>query len=158
MPQAVPAETTAKPQKFEDLIRRLTEIRQAMAESEAPLHEKLSCVHRSYLKSARNLAHYLTLRHRDIRPLQQELAELGLSSLGRAEAHVMATLDAVLAAIHGLAGRPSYLATPTLDFQEGNRLLSEHTEALLGPASAKRAVFTRCRPKNPATACRAVAA
>jgi len=126
--------------RLDDLVHRLTEIRQALADSEGSLQGKLKDIDPSYLKSARNLAHYLALRHRDIRPLQQELAELGLSSLGRAEAHVMATLDAVLAAIHGIANRAWRDAPRSLEFREGNKLLRQHTEALLGPAPAHRAV------------------
>jgi pyruvate kinase len=126
--------------ELDHLAHRLTEIRHALADSERSLEDKLKDIEPSYLKSARNLAHYLALRHRDIRPLQQELAELGLSSLGRAEAHVIATLDAVLAAIHGITRRPWRDAPRALEFREGNRLLREHTEALLGPAPAHRAV------------------
>ena len=53
----------------------------------------------------------------------------------------MATLDAVLAAVHG-HGRAIMepFAPRTLHFREGNKLLREHTEALLGPAPSKRAV------------------
>ena len=65
---------------------------------------------------------------------------MGLSSLGRAEAHVMATLDAVLAAVHGMAGRSRQHLPRGLDFREGNQLLREHTETLLGPGPANRAV------------------
>ena len=65
---------------------------------------------------------------------------MGLSSLGRAEAHVMATLDGVLAAVHGLARRPWQHLPRALDFREGNRLLREHTEALLGPSPNNREV------------------
>jgi pyruvate kinase len=136
----VTSTTVAKQAKLNDLVKRLIEIRQALAESEAALEPGLGRIHPTYLKSARNLAHYIALRHRDIRPLQQELAELGLSSLGRAEAHVMATLDAVLAAVHGLAGRSWQHSPRGLDFLEGNKLLREHTETLLGPNPAKRAV------------------
>jgi pyruvate kinase len=136
----VTSTTVAKQAKLNDLVKRLIEIRQALAESDAALEPGLGRIHPTYLKSARNLAHYIALRHRDIRPLQQELAELGLSSLGRAEAHVMATLDAVLAAVHGLAGRSWQHSPRGLDFLEGNKLLREHTETLLGPNPAKRAV------------------
>ena len=65
---------------------------------------------------------------------------MGLSSLGRTEAHVMATLDAVLAAVHGLAGRSWQHLPRELDFLEGNKLLREHTETLLGPSPADRSV------------------
>jgi len=126
--------------RLDELIRRLTEIRGALTESEAAFEALRHEVDPSYRKSARNLAHYIALRRHDIRALQQELAEWGLSSLGRAEAHVMATLDAVLAAIHGIAGR-SWEAVPSaLAFREGNKLLREHTKALLGPAPPNRSV------------------
>jgi len=135
---AVPEQ--AKLSKLDELIRRLGEIRRALAESETAFESRIARVHPTYLKSARNLAHYIGLRHHDIRPLQEKLAQLGLSSLGRAEAHVMATLDAVLTAVHGLAGRTWQHLPRALDFVEGNRLLREHTETLLGPSPANRAV------------------
>jgi pyruvate kinase len=132
-----PGESQAR---LDDLIERLIEIRLALAESETAFEKTAGGIHPTYLKSARNLAHYIGLRRHDVRSLQRELAELGLSSLGRAEAHVMATLDAVLAAAHGLAGRPWRAAPAGLRFQEGNQLLREHTENLLGPAPERRAV------------------
>jgi pyruvate kinase len=94
-----------KQANLDDLIKRLSESRRALVEAESASETRLDRIHPTYLKSARNLAHYIALRHHDIRPLQEGLAQLGLSSLGRAEAHVMATLDLVLAAVHGLAGR-----------------------------------------------------
>ena len=39
--------------------------------------------------SGENLLHYLALRDRDLRDLQLQLYRLGLSSLGRAERHVL---------------------------------------------------------------------
>jgi len=136
----VDSPSNLQPAKLEDLIERLSEIRQALVEAEAAHESGLERIHPAYLKSARNLAHYVALRHRDIRPLQQELARLGLSSLGRMEAHVMATLDAVLAAPHGLAGRPWQSPPNGLDFLEGNQLLAKHTETLLGGSPDKRTV------------------
>ena len=125
---------------LDDLIFRLSEVRRALEESESTVGAQVEHIHPTYLKSSRNLAHYIALRHHDIRLLQERLAELGLSSLGRAEAHVMATVDAVLAAVHGLARRRWEHLPRALDFQEGNRLLREHTERLLGPRPRDRAV------------------
>jgi pyruvate kinase len=132
----------ASPQQeqLEPLIERLAAIRCDLAGCEAVFELGGGAIHPSYVNSARNLAHYIALRRHDIRPLQQELAELGLSSLGRAEAHVMATLDAVLTAVHRIAGQPWQSPSAPLAFREGNELLREHTEALLGPAPSKRAV------------------
>jgi pyruvate kinase len=138
--EVVTSTALPKQAQLEELIKRLSEIRLALAESESAFDTRVDRIDPTYLKSARNLAHYIALRHRDIRPLQEELAQLGLSSLGRAEAHVMATLDAVLAAVHGLAGRTWQRLPRALDFPEGNRLLREHTEALLGPSPANRSV------------------
>src|SRR6516164_4174458 len=58
----------------------------------------------SFKHSARNLAHYLALRRHDLRSLQQALVPLGVSSLGRCEAHVLATLDAVIATLAAIVG------------------------------------------------------
>ena len=46
--------------------------------------------------SALNLAHYLALRRRDLRPLQDRLADVGLSSFGHGEANVLANLNRVI--------------------------------------------------------------
>ena len=47
----------------------------------------------SFAASAGNLAHYLALRHHDLRDLQRELMRHGLSSLGRLESRVLLTLS-----------------------------------------------------------------
>ena len=84
----------------------------------------------------------MALRHLDIRSLQDELAALGLSSLGRTEAHVMSTLNSVLVALQRMAGRR--IETQALSefpgFREGRSLLAAHTDALLGPAPEHRSV------------------
>ena len=49
-----------------------------------------------YSESAYNLAHYLEMRQFDLRQLQDRLAQAGLSSLGRAEASVVATFNSVI--------------------------------------------------------------
>jgi len=63
--------------------------------------------------SAHNLACYLALRRHDLRFLQLALMRWGLSSLGRSESHVQATLDAVIATLgaicrEGPGTLPSY--------------------------------------------------
>jgi pyruvate kinase len=83
--------------------------------------------------SARNLLHYVALRQHDLRELQDQLAELGLSSLGRLEAHVLATLTAVHAALSALCGLPAEQSpSPPLTMREGARLLESHAGELFG--------------------------
>lgn len=93
--------------------------------------------------SAVNLLHYLALRRRDLRPLQLRLAAQGLSSLGRAEPHVLATVDAVLAWLgpaDAAAPQPGDLPWQAPGYARGERLLARRVQALLGPARAGREV------------------
>ncbi|MFO0797407.1 MAG: pyruvate kinase [Gemmataceae bacterium] len=128
----------AGPDAAADAYRELAEVRADMA---AVSLAHLGHIHPTFRDSARNLLHYLALRRRDLRPLQVRLAALGLSSLGRAEANALGTVDAVLGVLHRLAGRPAPApAGAGPDFAHGRRLLAEHTDALLGPAPPGRGV------------------
>ncbi|MCI0684776.1 MAG: pyruvate kinase [Gemmataceae bacterium] len=129
--------------EVELLLDELTDLRVAMIERAASLADPGQRLHSSFQASARNLLHYLALRDRDLRPLQQRLAAFGLSSLGRAESHVLATVEAVVRVLHGLAGRAwdaASSAAPLVDFATGQQLLADHTEAVLGPPSPSRHV------------------
>lgn len=86
-----------------------------------------------------NLAHYLALRHHDLRPLQRRLMWHGLSSLGRLESRVLPTLDAVLAALAAMTGRARpYPAPSEAEFFAGEARLAAATDALFGPPPAHR--------------------
>lgn len=90
--------------------------------------------------SARNLLQYLALRRHDLRALQDPLAGFGLSSLGRCEGHVQASVDAVLAALDTLAHRPVRVRAdpPPVGFQSSRDLLAARTQVLLGPGRRRR--------------------
>jgi pyruvate kinase len=92
---------------------------------------------------AHNLACYIALRHRDLRPLQRRLAHFGLSSLGRLEGRVLGNLDAVARALSALAGKPPAPddAFEVEDYDAGQVALDAATELLLGPPPSGR----RCR-------------
>jgi pyruvate kinase len=62
---------------------------------------------------AENLAFYLAARQYDLTGLQSSLSVLGLSSLGRSEAHLRQSLAAVSATLDGLSGLPARWPTPT---------------------------------------------
>lgn len=128
---------------IEDVLSKLKAIRKDMVDGPAMSQPRLDEVHSNYRASARNLLHYLALRRHDLRPLQLRLAVLGLSSLGRAESHVLATVDSVLRVLHCLVNRvwqPPSPESAFVDFAHGERLLIEHTDALLGPAPTGRTV------------------
>lgn len=88
------------------IVTHLDELRDFVASSAAD-DPRPHDVHPAHRISATNMAHYLALRRRDIRPLQRELAEVGLSSLGQAESHILAGIDLVRDAVASLAGVPT---------------------------------------------------
>ena len=103
--------------------------------------DAVRAVHSDHRRSAENLLHYVAIRRRDLRPLQASLTELGLSSLGRCEAHVMATLCAVARALAALAELPPPENDPkALSPEDGGALLHRNTERLLGKEPARREV------------------
>jgi pyruvate kinase len=126
---------------FQRLIQQLTTLRAEMIELERRHIAASGRPHPNNKDSQRNLLHYLAFRRRDLRSLQQELAALGLSSLGRAESHVLASVDAVLNALSLIGkmqgSRPLEMAS---GLQIGDRLLETHSQDLLGPGPAGRTV------------------
>jgi pyruvate kinase len=124
--------------KYEDLIIQLDRLYQDAIELEKKFSPAIKLVNTKFRKSAINLIHYLALRQHDIRTLQDQLANLGLSSLGRAEGHVLASLQAVrklLCHLSDCSDLPRHLA---VSFLENRELLSSHTESLLGKKPNQR--------------------
>jgi pyruvate kinase len=123
------------------VLEELTALRAGIVAETRDAQHCIDAAHPRHRASARNLLHYLALRRRDLRPLQQRLSLLGLSSLGRAEAHVLATLDAVLALLRRVTGKPPAVDEPGgTDAATGMRLLNEHADVLLGPRAGERSV------------------
>lgn len=99
----------------------------------------LSAVAPEHRSSARNLVHYWAIRQFDLRELQMGLAVFGLSSLGRSESHVQATLAAVRSAIAGIVdGRWQPPPPSAVPIEQGPQILRQHTVELLGPQPAHR--------------------
>ncbi|HYN01561.1 MAG TPA: pyruvate kinase [Vicinamibacteria bacterium] len=129
--------------ELDRLAASVDELRAGAVELENSLKSEIARVTSEHRASARNLIHYLALRQEDIRGLQPHLAELGLSSLGRLEGHVLATLEAVLRALNGLAGKCYERASdtdPGVNPSKAAALLADHSHCLLGARPVKRSV------------------
>lgn len=126
----------------EHLRRLIAGIDELLGEAQASTVARAAALARvpaEYRASAENLVHYLAVRTRDLRPLQRELADLSLSSLGRMEGHVIATLGGVRRALLGLLGeRPVGDAPAELSGEAAERRLQENAVKLLGPSPAAR--------------------
>ena len=127
---------------IEALIDELWSLRKTMLAREIRLRVRLRDVDPTHRPSAINLAHYLALRHVDLRGLQERLARMGVSSLGRSETHALANVDQVLRILHRLAGRrwSSLSQDEPTGFVLGTALLAQHAEALFGAAPPERDV------------------
>ncbi len=124
------------------LIDQLSTLEQEMRQLEQNHRATLKNLHPEHRRSAANLLHYVALRRRDIRDLQEKLAARGLSSLGRTESHVMSAVRLVLGTLILLNG--STPDTPRSEYEiereEGGSVLDQNTAALLGPAPGHRHV------------------
>lgn len=148
------------PHRFrsERLLAVLTQIEHLIAATDAAVTARraaIELVPADRRASAINLAHYLALRSHDLRPLQRELRDLSLSSLGRLEGNVADTLRGVRLAILGLLGRlPAHEVdtrpASSLTCQDADELLQQHADELLGARPGARA--TRIMVTLPATA------
>lgn len=120
--------------------------------AEADQAGRIRRVRPEHRDSAANLVHYVWLRGRDIRELQGRLADLGLSSLGRLESRVVATLQSIGATLDGLQVARSEVGAETgtvpdaetgagtdwPDMEAGPERLAQNAENLLGPSPADR--------------------
>lgn len=139
-----------RPDPSAELLATLRSVRQAATDLQQQRRSELDLLPPSRRPSGENLIHYLAMRRFDLRTAQRQLARLGLSSLGRAEAHVMASLDAVIGRLaadlgeHDGTGREETTQHgPTWD--EGDALLDAHSDDALGPrptAHATRVMVT----------------
>ena len=120
-------------------MRELLDIRGEMNSMANRFREQIAALPESHRGGAKNLLHYLALRRRDIRFLQEKLASVGLSSLGRCESRALANIDVVLKVIGDMTGQNVSDALEE-NFTLGKCDLERHTEAALGARPANRDV------------------
>lgn len=133
--EATPLDPTAIRALHDDVAR----LRRDMLEAESRHASIIAARSPEAQRSLRNFLHYCALRRHEIRPVQDRLAKLGLSSLGRSEAHVLASVDAVLrvlAVLGGVGEGPT--SESAVGFDDGERLLEAHATQVLGPRPAGR--------------------
>nr|WP_235852825.1 pyruvate kinase [Mycobacterium interjectum] len=133
------------------LLGRVSGLLTRLSDAELAWAEWLSAVAPEHRTSARNLVHYWAIRQLDLRELQTGLAAFGLSSLGRSEAHVQATLLAVRSAIAAIVDGTWQPPPPSaVPIEQGPEILRRHTLELLGPQLPHR--LTRIMVTLPSSA------
>jgi pyruvate kinase len=125
------ADTT---RRLVSLLEEVDGLLTKLADAESSWAGWLSAVAPEHRLSARNLVHYWAIRQFDLRELQTGLAVFGLSSLGRSESHVQATLSAVRSTIGAIVdGRWRPPPPPAVAIEQGPEILRQNAVELLGP-------------------------
>ena len=128
-------------ESIENLIASIDSILSYSEKLEKKFSAEIYGTHPSFRKSARNLLHYLALRKQDIRTTQEYLSQLGLSSLGRSEGRVKASLYAVRNALCRLIDcKEEKEEKGIISLSQSKKILETHIEALLGPQRNGRSV------------------
>lgn len=128
---------------FDDLLHELLSLRDGIKLQVSQTRGRMPALTPERIESAENLLHYLAFRSRDIRPLQDRLARIGMSSLGRAEPHIMATIEAVihnLMLVSGEAQQDNDVHPDYAAFDAGADRLEINTIRLLGQHPDNRRV------------------
>ena len=101
-----PSDASRFPAELAQLLGEMRSLRVSVQKTQKQLMEQWRPhIHRrGFRNSAANLASYIGLRRHDLRHLQNRLGNLGLSSLGRSEAHVLSALDAVIHMLKVMSG------------------------------------------------------
>lgn len=120
----------------EDLVAQLDSILRRSEDIKAQFQNEIEKVHPNYERSIENLLDYISLRSEDFSDLQNRLASIGLSSLGRAESHVRHNLLAVRDILTQTGGPDNM--TEDLSYEESKQLLDFNSAQLLGSLPEER--------------------
>ena len=95
----------------------------------------IDAVAEGHRRGAVNLVHYAVLRRHDRRPLQNDLMDLGATSLATTEAHVRAKVLAARNVLYALRGDPGPWPLNAINesLDEGDIILGYHSDAFFGP-------------------------
>lgn len=134
------------------VARELVALEEELRALEAEMGPAIASVPPSHRESARNLVHYVALRQRDLRDLQEQLSRYGLSSLGRSESHVLGGLletslraHESLSVRHGGSSaeleRLTQAGALSMSWETAQDHLHRHTVETFGPRPADRHVY-----------------
>jgi pyruvate kinase len=131
----------------------LERLERDLVDLETAMREAIARVPEARRESARNLVHYVALRQHDLRRLQHDLAQLGLSSLGRSESWVRGSVIQASRRVHeALALRGSDAAgreavrlgnesRGIMSWESANTRLHTSTQEILGPRPDGRHIY-----------------
>jgi pyruvate kinase len=138
--------------RFDQVCALLEQLERELLALESEMSPAIQAVPITHRESAKNLVHYVALRKRDLRPLQAELAQRGLSSLGRTESCVMGGVLQVSSRAHealSIQGQDVRVELERLgercraafSWDSAQELLHRHTTDVFGQRPSDRHVY-----------------
>ena len=123
------------PDSLDVLIARLDGIEADLQAALVAHRREIEAVAPEHRAGATNLVHYTALRKQDVRDLQNDLMDLGATSLATVEANVQAKVQAARNVLAALRGDPGPWDLGAIDnaLDEGDDILDAHARALFGP-------------------------
>ncbi|MEM6394841.1 MAG: pyruvate kinase [Bacteroidota bacterium] len=124
-----------------EIIEQLDAIIEKMNTEEERLKPQLDLVTESCKLSAQNLVHYMAFRSFDVRRMQKQLRNLGLTRFANAQAHIKASALNIRYLLGlTLAKREHDALRRQWSIKKGKKLLNRNTKNLLGYRSKGRRV------------------
>ncbi|SHG03791.1 pyruvate kinase [Arenibacter palladensis] len=125
---------------LQKLERELEYIYETLLKHESTADSIAASVHPQYRSSAKNLYRYLLLRSMDIRKLQSDLSELGISSLGTGAGYVYENISNALKLVKLLNGKTWERNgdLEALGFAGSKNLLMDHANDLFASDHGER--------------------
>ena len=124
-------------ERLASLRERLLSLRDTALAVEQIAEDEIALVHPDRKVAARNLVTYLALRQQDIRDLQRDLFQVGLTSLGVVQGHVTASINAVVRVLDRLCDTNDAIEDSPLHppLTSDRHRLNEFADDTLGPAA-----------------------
>lgn len=131
--------TTATYSTTDALISEILHILDCVKSREEAFAGLIRQVQPHYRDSARNLVHYMALRSFDLRPIQEQLSMMSISSLGHSEGYTLTNLKKILHLLRMVNGDPDTgvqedFHSP-LNYFRSKEQLADNATQLFGPPS-----------------------
>jgi pyruvate kinase len=149
----MPTKTDKDLEELSALLGGVQTLRGSVEKKSAELRAEWGALAQKAPSRALNLSHYIALRDHDLTGLQLKLSARGLSSLGRSEAKVLATLDALIVTLRRLTGEASVPYPAPAAARESATELEAEADRMFGkrPKGAPRVRVMATLPPEAAT-------
>ena len=126
-------------EKLQEIATALNTILDTIYEFESKYKPELNTVHPNYLRSAKNLVHYLALRSFNINIFQQKLEDVGLPITLESQDNILYSLLSLRTIVHSLLDWELIDADEKyLNNEEVKRIRKKNSEALFGTIKKDR--------------------